>query len=193
MTAPSMQERLADELDSLSKAIKVGKLDQALARFADWAKPRSIGASGVRGGGLGDATPEDRVEDHQQDLRAARYQAEASVLLRRLLEDLERANRLVQIATPRPPRQIEGREMLASQVAAAGLCVSCFRHDRTNKQRETDSAGNYYDKEACRRCAGFKREHGIYPPVSLLEQWHDRGKNWTTKMVAEALDRRRAS
>lgn len=180
-------ERLIASLERTLDLARAGKLDAMLERTWDWTDPGKVPSTGTRGGGLATATPEQVQVDRAEDRKAARMHRE-------LLDDIDtivdRSSRIEQryLSThPKPPRKIQGKDMLASQVAAAGLCVSCWRYDQTQKERERDGKGNYYDKEACRSCADFKREHGIYPPLELLKVKHGQLKNWNTAMVDEAL------
>lgn len=176
---------LFDSLDRIRKRPAIG-WDLLWSRSSDWVKP-VLPAGGERGGGS--SAPSDRdLLERKEDRAASRIHDEARAIVVRMRADAERLDFLWLAANPDMPRKIEGRDMLASQVAAAGLCVSCWRYGQTNKEREKDAKGSYYDREACRRCAGFKREHGVYPPLPLLEMWHGRGKlNWTTALVEQAL------
>lgn len=128
------------------------------------------------------------AEERLGDALASRYQSEVAALANRLRSDLARLNQIDAIVIRAQPRALVGKELVTSQVAGAGFCVSCWRWDQTIKDRERDAKGAFYNKEACRRCSGFKSEHGVYPPVSLLEHWHAKGKNWTTAMVQTALE-----
>lgn len=182
-TTPAIA-RLLDELDTLRPRLLAAG-DLMWTRTADWVKAQQP-TNGERGGGSS-APSDDDLFDRLGDHQASRYHSEIRGLIDRMLADAERLNRLTQITVPKQPRQIQGREMLDAQIAAAGWCVSCWRYNQTEKQRETDGKDHHYDKQACNRCAGFKREHGIYPPVKLLEMWHGRGKNWTAQFVERAL------
>lgn len=130
-----------------------------------------------------------QLEDAEGDALASRYKGEVASIANRIRSDLARLVQIDAIVIRDRPRRIEGKDMLSAQVAAGGLCVSCFRYDQTNKDREKDGTGTFYDKEACRRCAGFKRDYNQYPPLTLLEAWHARGKNWTTAMIDQSLER----
>lgn len=127
------------------------------------------------------------AEERIADALASRYASEVRAIAHRLRSDLARLNQIDAIVIRSQPRQLEGKELVAAQVAGAGFCISCWRYDKTIKDRETQKDGSFYDKEACRRCRRFKNDHGIFPPLSLLEQWHARGRNWTTAMVDQAL------
>lgn len=161
--------------------------DRLWQRTVDWHRTGRVPPPSLADEGNPEAVSSQAAEDRMLDGLASRYQAELTALAHRLRSDLARLKQIDANVMRAQPRQIEGKDLVASQVAGHGLCVSCWRYDKTNKDRERDKDGAFYDKEACRRCAGFKREHGIYPPVSLLEHWHARGKNWTTTMVEQAL------
>lgn len=163
--------------------------DTLWQRTADWNRTRRIPPPD-----LSDIEDdEDRIsreeaEERLGDALASRYQSEVAAIAKRLRSDLARLNQIDAIVVRAQPRQLVGKELVTAQVAGAGFCVSCWRYDKTIKDRERDSNGAFYDKEACRRCARFKRDYGVYPPVPLLEHWHGRGKNWTTAMIAQALE-----
>lgn len=185
-----MDKRITTAADALDRALPLlrAKGQTALERFADWEKAGQVPRNGERGGGLAEGAPEDRLAERREDRKAAGYHAEYRTVLARMEADALRLVFLLTEGSQEQRRKIQGKDMLAAQVAANGQCVSCFRYDNTLKDREKGSDGHFYDKEACRRCAGFKREHGIYPPLSLLEHWHGKGKlYWSTKMVEEAL------
>ncbi len=128
------------------------------------------------------------AEERLGDALASRYQNEVAAIANRVRSDLARLRQIDAIVIRAQPRSLATKELVTTQVAGAGFCVSCWRYDQTIKDRERDNRGDFYDKEACRRCSRFRKDHGIYPPLALLEQWHARGRNWTTAMVTSALE-----
>lgn len=161
--------------------------------FHSWAYgPRSVPNGGERGGGLGTAAPEETF-DAASDRKAAGYENEYCTLLARIEADLRRVEHLHAIAVVEDRLKTRNRSgdldpLLAAEAAAAGYCASCWRLDQTCNDREKDGEGNYYDRNACRRCVRFKNEHGIYPPLDLLHIWHKLGRRqWTTAEVDAAL------
>lgn len=187
MTRPPADPAPAALVDELSTLLMWSPDDWDLiwSRTVDWLKAQQP-ASGERGGGLAEPT-DDLLAERKADRQASAYHDEVRQVVKRMLTDARRLNHLRPVFLPKQPRQIQGREMTLAQIAAEGWCISCHRWNQTIKEREKNSHGHYHDKEACDRCADFKREHGIYPPLSLLEVRHGQLKNWTTRMVQDAL------
>lgn len=185
----TITERTIPAVDALrAEHERLAVVDLALLweRTGQWEKPM-LPSNGVRGGGLAEPTDVD-IEDRAGDIAASRYHTEVRDLMAEGLRIAARLNRIAGIVIPKQPRQIQGKEMLDAQVAAEGWCVSCWRYDQTRKDREKNRHGHFHDREACDLCADFKRNHGIYPPLSLLQAKHGQFKNWTTKMIQTALE-----
>lgn len=166
--------------------------------FSSWTYgPRPAPASGERGGGGSEVDQEDRKDEAAKDRRASRIFDQWKTALANKEEADNELRRLIAIGvledrTKTRNRAGELNPILAAEVAAAGLCVSCHRLDQTCFDREKDGKGVFYDREACRRCRRFKNDEGIYPPVELLHIWHKLGRRfWTTAEVAAALDNAR--
>lgn len=184
-------DKLADLLRTVADRID----DQGTTwkRLHSWQTAPHLGGD-ERGGGDG-GTSDNR--DQLEDRRVARYFAEYVDLLTGLLAPLRRLDRLHDLAqvedrTVHRTRSGDLDPMLAAEAAAAGWCASCWRYEQTCHPREKDPEGHYYDRQHCRRCARFRNEHGITPPVELLRLWHGLGRTrWTTTEVETALAKAR--
>lgn len=148
------------------------KADLMWSRTVDWQRIRPPSTE-ERGGGSGGAASDQAVEDRLGDAAAARYHDELKALVRRLTTDLRRLQRIAGIVLPAQPRKIQGRDMLAAQVAAEGWCVSCWRDDQYLHPIEKDPKGHKRHRDLCRFCGGWKAEHGDLPPMDVLRRLHE--------------------
>lgn len=178
---------LVDELERLLQW-SPADWDMVWSRTVDWLKSQQP-SNGERGGGLAEPT-DDLLQERKDDRQASRYYEEVRTIAARMLADTRRLNNLRSVFLPKQPRQIQGREMTLAQVAAEGWCTSCFRWDNTIKEREKSARG-YHHKELCDLCHGFLSDHGVLPPIPLIQAKYGQLKNWTTKMVQEALEEHR--
>lgn len=172
-TTPALA-RLLDELDMLRpRLIKTG--DLMWSRTSDWVKAQQP-KNGERGGGTS-APSDERIFDLMGDRQASRYHDEVKSIVNRMAADADRLRQIIEIADQRQPRQIAGKDMLATQVAAAGFCVSCWRNDQHCVEIEIrtsgPAAGQPYYRDLCRFCGGWKAEYGDIPQLDVVQRHYD--------------------
>ena len=177
------------EVEAMERALEEalmlrGERDDLLwQRTVDWQRIQKH-ADDSRGGGSGEAASDDVIEDRIGDATAARYHDEVQALARRILADLQRWQKIASIVLPPQPRKLQGRDMLAAQVAAEGWCVSCWRDEQTlvpiPVKASGPQKGQPYYTDLCRFCGGWKGEHGQVPPIDILQRHHD-GRRITRK------------
>ena len=179
-------DRLADRLQDC--AVKL-RCEGGLAgeRFSAWTKaamPRLFESDDDAQEAAEVAGRTERDEaDRRGDALAAAYWSEWQALLRRLESDTARAVRLMGVANPPQPSRLSQRELQPAQVAAEGLCVSCWKA----KIRDEDVASGQY-RDRCRFCGDWRGAHGEDPPAWLLKKRQIHGKrSLTTADVARAL------
>lgn len=134
------------------------------------------------------------IEDRRGDAQAAAYFAEWKALVKRLAADVARADRLMEIANPPDRRRLKHGEKQAAQIAAEGMCVSCWRGGEKQEielrpESDPEVPAKPYYKDLCRWCGTFKATHGQLPPASLVAKHHRVGEHVTTADVAKALGR----
>lgn len=180
---PQAVEALEDAL-ATAQALRGEHLDLLWQRTVDWQRVRHMADRGERGGGSGEAASDDAIEERIGDAAAARYHDEVQTLVRRVTADLARLHRIAGIVIPAQPRRLQGRDMLAAQVAADGWCVSCWRDEQAlvpiAVRASGPQKGRPYYTDLCRFCGGWKAEHGQVPPIDVVQRHHD-GRRITRK------------
>ena len=133
--------------------------------------------------------------ERRDDAAAARYKAKLESACARWLAATAEIETILAVCNPEKPKTLKSRDMQLAQVAAEGLCVSCWRNDEHFTEIELRPEKNphvkarpYY-KDRCRFCGGWKAEHGKDPPVPILRIHHTTGRHVTTADVAKALGR----
>lgn len=132
-----------------------------------------------------DPTGEAGTGHDPTSLLHARYRS----LLEWLADNADDIDRLLGQLVPHPPgvtvvgckscgalKPGKARKIDPTDVVADGWCKSCFRLEGLLEPITTDSAGRPYYRGLCRWCGGFKAEHGIEPPVPLLQLRHRHGR-----------------
>lgn len=164
-------DRLADTLEAAAHHVRQqGNL--TWGRTSDWTTAGRMPSTGVNGGGLGEATPDETNGDMREDRAAARYHDELDKLTARLDADLHRLTRIMNICCPPPPKSLQSKDMLAAQVAADGWCLSCWRDDQHLEPISVRPTGQAYYRDRCRPCGQWRNEHGEDPPPDILRARH---------------------
>lgn len=162
--------------EELTKLADLPNMDVLWQRTVDWQRIEKI-SNETRGGGSGEAASEDVIADRIGDATASRYHDEVAHLVKALHDSAARLARIHQIVMPGQPRRLQGKDMLVTQVAADGWCVSCWRHDQTlvpiALRTSGPDKGKAYYRDRCRFCGGWKAEHGQDPNMDTLERHHD--------------------
>lgn len=181
-------DRLADRLQGLACRLRQeGGLTGE--RFAAWQKavmPRLFESDDdAQEAAVRESRSERDDEDRRGDAQAGRYLSEWVALLDRIGSDAARADALLTVGNPPQPRRLAQRDMQPAQIAAEGLCVSCWK---AGIKDEDTVPGRYRDR--CRFCGDWRGEHGEDPPGWLLRKRQVHGKrSVTTADVAKALGR----
>jgi hypothetical protein len=179
-------EVLADRLQELAARLRSeGGLTGE--RFAAWQKavmPRLFESDDdAQEAAVRESRSERDDENRRGDAQAARYLSEWTAVLDRVGSDTARMDALMTVANPPQPRRLAQRDMQPAQLAAEGLCVSCWKAEI--RDEDTDSV-RYRDR--CRFCGDWRGEHGEDPPGWLLRKRQIHGKrSVTTADVAKAL------
>ena len=134
-------------------------------------------------------------EERRDAAAAARYRARLEAATARWLAATAEIETIITVCNPPKAKTLKNRDLQLAQVAAEGLCVSCWKDDARHTDIELRPEKNPYVKakpyykDRCRFCGQWKAEHGQDPPVSILRIHHTTGRNLTTADVAKALGR----
>lgn len=173
MTSTKALAELAETLDR-ARALLLANGDDVWRRTLDWQRADRLPGE-TRGGG-NTAPSDDAIRERAGDRKAGMLHDEYRTLLARTSADLRRLVAIHAEATPHQPRRLQGKDMLASQIAANGWCESCWRDDHRLVEIETRSDGAPYYRGLCRWCGGWKHEVGHLPSVEQVRQHHTTGR-----------------
>ncbi|MDZ7732215.1 MAG: hypothetical protein U5R31_03105 [Acidimicrobiia bacterium] len=192
---PDRLPALATQLERLARRLRT-EGDTALQRAHDW-------TPGPRPGDAHDTPPQPGDPDYREpapgitpdtavtteqlaDRAGDRATARIADQLHRILDTLDTTQHdaHARLDDLRPPTSL--RPATSADAAAAGYCRSCWRYDHTLTQVARRRDGTKEFTDYCWWCGQFRRDHGIDPPVSLVEKRIRHGKV-TSRDIANAL------
>lgn len=156
--------RIAAELHAIADKVERDG-PAAWKNAAEWTRPGQPPTRGERGGGIEEGVcSDDRAAERRDDARASkmlkRMQSDAAEAIARLTSLL---NRIEECAKP-GSNNLATREKQATQIAADGWCVSCWRAGGL-VEIATRPTGEAYYRDRCRTCGTHRAETGEDPPL----------------------------
>lgn len=201
MTTRSDLQRLAASLGVLGTELESKGLT-AWDRLEGWEPgPATPPATGVRGGGGGDAAAEDRKAEMRSARRAGQQLEEWRVDLTELDQLVQRINRRLDMACPPDVSELRNRRTgdfdpeTATDMLAAGWCPNCWLAGLgsvpLSPAEGKGQVRRYSDR--CRPCGDFRKAHGGLDKPKALVVAHAEGKRMKPDEVERIIAAARAA